>query len=290
MVAYTKKASMDTSDFGELLLELVQPQVAPKTFETYVNAFRKWKEIMGETVLEEISPQSIEMFKAKCLSSGLAPETTSVYFRSLKTLFNKALEMGMLTGTNPFSDAKSVKVPIKPPQWITEDDHKLLLKILKGNGRKGTETARRLFTFLFHTGLRSGECLSLRIEDIDLENKTILVHSSKTNTVRGVPLNSDALFVLKRQIEVYELKSGRIWNNTVNGASQAFRKAKKRAGITKDISFYSYRHSFATRLLKKGVPLITVSRLLGHQIISTTARFYSGYDTEQFKDAVKLLE
>lgn len=280
---------MLTSVFGEELLQLLQPQVAPRTFSIYRLSLLKFTGLMGDVEVSSITPQNVELWKNRA-GVKISPVTVSIYFRALKTLWNRALKMGLIVGDNPFSRATDVRVLVKTPAWITQEDHEKILKCVKGNGLKNRASLRRLFTFLFHTGMRSNESLSLRVEDVDLKGRVVMVVATKTNTVRSVPLNSTALFSISREIEVGERTSGKIWNFTHSGATHSFLHAKRAAGITKDITFYSYRHSFATRLLRAGCPISSVSKLLGHKQISTTMKFYAAYDTEQLRGAVDLLD
>jgi integrase len=280
------------SSFRDEILNLVKPQVSKNTYTAYRLAFAKWFQLMGDTELESITPKNVELFKNRYLAQtekngkgGL-----SIYFRALRSCINKGRAMGLVNVDNPFKQSASVKLDVTVPEYITEDEHKLILAHVKGHGEVRTESLKRLFTFLFHTGMRSGEAIAVKVEDIDMENKTVTVRAPKTNTVRGIPLNSVALHAVKRQIERRGITSGRLWNYTVSGASHAFLDAKKAAGITKDISFYSYRHSFASRALKKKATIYDVSKILGHQQLSTTMKFYASFDIEQLRAVVALLE
>lgn len=277
------------SEMGESLLQLLQPQVSSGTFSIYRVSLLKWIELMGDTEVSSITPQNVELWKNKA-GVKMRPNGVSIYFRALKALWNRALKMGMITGENPFTKVSNVRILVGSPEWITPEDHEQIIKYVKGNGLKGRASLRRLFTFLFHTGMRSSEVLALRVEDIDFKDRVALVKAVKTNTVRGIPLNAPALHAITKELEVSGVKSGRIWRYTLSGASHSFLFAKRKAGITKDVSFYSYRHSVATRLLKKGVPMPVVSKILGHSSIATTMKFYSAFDTGQLREGMDMLE
>lgn len=277
------------SELGESLLQLLQPQVSPGTFSIYRVSLLKWVELSGDTEVSAITPQNVELWKNKA-GLQMKPNGVSIYFRSLKALWNRALNMGMIAVPNPFSRVAGVKIPVKNPEWITPEDHEQILKYVKGNGLKSRASLRRLFTFLFHTGMRSSEVLALRVEDVDMQDKVAMVRAPKTNTIRGIPMNAPALHAVSRELEMSGITTGRIWRYTLSGASHSFLYAKRKAGITKDISFYSYRHSVATRLLKKGVPMPVVSKILGHKDLTTTMRFYSAFDTTQLREGMNALE
>jgi integrase len=277
------------SALGEELLHLLQPQVAAGTLSSYRLSLLKYIEMMGDVEVPSVTPQNVELFKNRA-GVKMKPNGVSIYFRALKSLWNRALKMGMITGENPFAKATGVKIPAHNITWITDEEHKAIQKAVKGKGLVGTESLRRLFTFLFYTGCRSGEAIALRVEDIDLIARVVTVNATKTNTVRNVPLNGAAYHAVTREINARGITAGQIWPYTVSGASHSFLDAKRAAGIVKHVTFYSYRHSFATRLLRKGVPISTVSKLLGHKNIATTMRFYAAFETEQFRGAVDLLD
>jgi len=277
-----------SSVLGEELLDLLKPQVSARTFSIYQFAIKIWIDIIGDVEIGSVTPRNVELWKNRAVAK-MSPVSVSIYFRALKSLWNKALKMGLITGENPFRQVQNIRVPAKNIEWITEQEHEEILKHIIGKGLERRASLGRLFTFLFQTGLRSNEALALRVEDVDFTEKVIRVVSPKTNSVRGVPLNPTAMHSVKREIALHGLKEGRIWNITHSGAGHAFMNAKRKAGIKKDITFYSYRHSFATRLLRKGIPITSVSRLLGHKQISTTLQFYSAFDTGMLRDAVNVL-
>jgi integrase/recombinase XerD len=241
---------------------------------------------MGDTELDTVTTQTVELFKNKALQK-LTASAVSIYFRAIKSLLNRGIQMGLVT-ENPFLKARPVKIPHTPPDFLDDLEQALLLSKVKGQGKKKTESLRRLYVFLFHTGLRSGEAINLKVDDVDLKNKTIRVYASKTNTVRGVPLNKKALEAVTAEIN--GRTSGKIWTVTINGASNAFRRALLSAGITKNVSFYSTRHSFASNLVKKNVDISKVSRLMGHTTTALTSRYYLHLQTDTLADAVSALD
>lgn len=138
---------------------------------------------------------------------------------------------------------------------------------------------RVLFALIYSAGLRVGEVCNLKISDIDSERLQIRVVKSKGKYDRYVVLSSYILKGLRKYIKSSKPKVY-LFNGKVKGESlgvsavqQSFRLAVKKAGITKDVSVHSLRHTYATHLLEEGVDIVTIKELLGHATIETTMMY-----------------
>lgn len=151
------------------------------------------------------------------------------------------------------------------------------------------------------SGLRLGELLSLRWQDIDLDQGELHVKNSKDFTTKSkrnrvIPMNTDlqALLVDWREESgaefplVFHREGGLRWR--VYTVSLRFKQAVKRSGLPseriKALHFHSLRHTFATWLLQRSVPIYTVSRLLGHASVKTT-EIYSHAVPNNFRGDVE---
>jgi len=170
---------------------------------------------------------------------------------------------------------------------------------------------------LVSTGLRRGEALALRWQDVDLTNGVLRVRGTlsrvdghlvigepKTErSRRDVPL-SPATVALLRSVKVSQaverLKADSIWVETHHVTTQigtavdprnalrAISTAAKSSGMA-DVGLHTLRHSFATHMLEAGVPLHTVSELLGHSSVAVTGDVYGHVSTEGARSAVERL-
>jgi site-specific recombinase XerD len=137
-----------------------------------------------------------------------------------------------------------------------------------------------LFT-AYSAGLRVSEVIALRLTDIDSQRMQIRVEQGKGKKDRYVGLSILLLDILrqyilqcKRRPLVYLFegdKPGRPYS--VRTAQAVFQRARRLAGIRKEVSFHSLRHSFATHLLERGVDIKYIKDLLGHFSIKTTERY-----------------
>jgi len=135
---------------------------------------------------------------------------------------------------------------------------------------------RVMLSLIYSAGLRSKEVRNLKLPDIDYDRMMIHIRKTKYNKDRYVPLSKLMKKGLKRYVEAYCPK-GYLFNGkaigsklSARGVQWAMKETVKRAGIKKDATSHSLRHSYATHLLEYGVDIDTVSKLLGHAHLTTT--------------------
>jgi integrase len=126
-----------------------------------------------------------------------------------------------------------------------------------------------------NTGMRKGEVLNLRWENVDLRHGFILLSKTKNGERREIPINNTLRGILQgltRRLDThyvfYEPANGKPYKDV----RRSFKTALRRTGIT-DFHFHDLRHTFASHLVMAGVDLTTVSRLLGHKDIKMTLRY-----------------
>jgi integrase len=138
-----------------------------------------------------------------------------------------------------------------------------------------------------NTGLRRGELLKLRWSSIDFTRQLLTVEgaNAKTRQTRHVPLNDEALSVVRRWRE--QSGGGPRVFEIATGLKTAWSHLLKRAQIT-EFRWHDLRHHFASRLVQRGVPLNTVRDLLGHSSIAMSLR-YAHLAPNQRREAVAKL-
>lgn len=155
----------------------------------------------------------------------------------------------------------------------------------------------RALKISYFTGLRPGaeELFRLTWADVDIENKSIFIVSAKKKGLpyRTVPIHDELLDDLIRwKKDDRNIPSQHIINfqgRPVKSVKLAFRAAKRRAGITRRLRLYDFRHAFATTLLSGGSNLKTVSEILGHSRPDTTIRVYQHTNLEQKREEINKL-
>lgn len=149
------------------------------------------------------------------------------------------------------------------------------MKLLKVINSANNPKHKLILSLAYAAGLRVSEVINLKIQDIDADELTIHLKGAKGDKDRIT------IFPEKLKEDIIKLVAGRTGNDylfsserggklTERTAQKVFEKALKKAGIKKDATFHSSRHSFATHLLENGVDVRYVQELLGHQNIMTT--------------------
>jgi site-specific recombinase XerD len=183
-------------------------------------------------------------------------------------------------------DDKRVVLPVierqdKLPVVLSREEMKRLLKapaLLKH---------RILIALLYDCGLRCLEVRSLQIKDIDLNRRMIHVRQSKGKKDRYVPTGKILADGISKYLDaehpvnwlfngkgdpVIEGRKGGDFDSRYSqrGVQWAVKEAVKQAGIKKDVSVHTLRHTYATHLLEDGMDIMTIQKLLGHESIDTT--------------------
>lgn len=221
----------------------------------------------GEKLIADISTFDVEKYKQE-RKKGVSPQTVNKELTVLRHLLNKARQWGMLHKENPCSSVKWFK---KAPGRLRFLDREEIIQLLDScDGYLKDMVAIGL-----NTGLRKGEILSLRCEDIDLDLRLIHVGTSKTGDGRDIPINSTLMNLFARLKK--EAREKYLFENPETGkpfddVKKSFKSALKRAEI-KGATFHTLRHTFASHLIMQGTDLPTVASLLGHKDISMTVRY-----------------
>jgi len=200
----------------------------------------------------------------------------------LRTFFRFLVREGFVA-KNPAAGIKAPKREKPLPKALSVDD---LDRFFARNPEMGKRDLA-IFELLYSSGLRVGELTSLRVQDLDLNNGWVRV-VGKGNKERYVPVGSRAVAAVQDylpQRAVLEGKSGVIakeralFLNSRGGplSSRSIRRILKMclsvAGLARDASPHTFRHSFATHLLNAGADLRSIQELMGHASLSTTQRY-----------------
>lgn len=167
------------------------------------------------------------------------------------------------------------QTPAWEPRWLDRKDERALVRAVE---RYGNPRDVALMVTLLQTGLRVGELVALELEDVELSPRkgAVTVRHGKRDRFREVPLNAEARRVFERYLEVRPTSSSArlfLGQHGPIGPEAVQRVARKYARLAQleDVTPHTLRHTFAKRVLEAGTPAVTVSRLLGHGSVETTA-------------------
>jgi len=246
----------------------------------------------GNLRVAQITSGHVEQYKAKLVKEGVSRKTINNRLSILNTCLTTASEWLRLDTTLP--KIKRLKCPPPHTDYLTAEEAASLLAGTTGATHELILTALR-------TGMRQGELKGLQWESIDWRSGNLLVRHSrcdrrraldtpKSNRERHIPLDRQVYETLaQRRMPtgyVFTNEEGRPFN--ADSISKSLTEACAAAGIRR-ITWHVLRHTFASELAIKGVPLHAVQALLGHTTIMTTMR-YSHVAPSALRTAIDLLD
>jgi integrase len=237
----------------------------------------------SERQIGEIIAADIEGYKLH-RRKEVSGSTVNRELALLKRMFNLAIDWDLYLGSNPVRKVKFFQELNIGDRILSKEEEKKLLP-------NATPYIQDMAVFGLNTGLRSGEIRSLKWESVDLEKNLLTVFAQKTHKIRPVPINSEARRVLefwalgrRNEFVFYNHETGKPFVDLKAGFALACRKA----GI-EGVTWKTLRHTFASRLLDRGVDIVTVQQLLGHSTVLVTMR-YTHTNLDSKKAAVAKLE
>ena len=259
----------------------------PKTNQAYRSSLNAVEKQIGTLPLTEITFSTMNnYFEQRIRLSSIYQARKDLI--TINSLFNKAIAEGYIL-QNPCKDVKRFRIPQKQPLFFTQLEYDLLLATVTESDIKD------LFTFAVQTGLRQMELLTLEWNQVDFKERFLILdnrsHVTKSKKVRSIPLTNKAIHILeerernKRSSLVFTLRQKPISQTNL---THKFRKYSKSANINQKLTFHSLRHTFASWLVQRGVPIYSVSKLLGHSSVNVT-QIYSHLNTDSLRQAIDSL-
>jgi site-specific recombinase XerD len=250
--------------FEDLNRELVSRKYSRKTIKSYLHYnedfLRFTKKNSSDVDTNDVKEFLYHLVEKKKVSTS----TLNIAINALKFYYGEILKKDLVY---------EIKRPKKDKKLPVILNGKEITRLLASVGNVKHKT---ILMLIYSAGLRVGEVVRLKVEDIDVQRKLIHVHSAKGRKDRYTILSDVALETLDLYLRTYQLKkwlfSGKNNNThlTIRSVQKVFDNAVKSAGITKDVSVHSLRHSFATHLLESGVDLRYIQEVLGHKSSKTT--------------------
>jgi len=174
-------------DFLEEYLPYCKTNKAANTYRLEMGIATTLKSFLGNVLLTTIDNKTIEEYKSFRVSKGLKPNSTNRELMIIRVMMKKALEWSFLHKVPTF---KLLKIPKTPVNFLSVEEIDRLID-------NASIWLKPILVVLRNTGMRIGELLNLRFEDIDLEKRIILVRSVKTNNYRVVPINAELSMTLE---------------------------------------------------------------------------------------------
>jgi integrase len=275
-----------------------------------------WRSLLKKRMVD-ISAAEVDRLRTKRLAEGRQPATVNRDVAALSGVFSHWVE-NTKGATHPLAGLELLDVADdESVRYLSPDEAKRLREALAARDQAGKDARARanewrasrgyelkpqpdayfdhltpMVLLSLNTGLRQGELFSLEWKSVDLRLNTItvLASHSKGNTTRHIPLNAEALEVLKAIKP--EAAAGLVFKSPISGGR--FNNVKKawaevaKAAKLPTLRWHDLRHDFASQLVMRGASLFTVQKLLGHSNPRMTQR-YARLAPATLADAVNLL-
>lgn len=271
----------------------VEKGLSRNTLDSYSGDLVRYASFLGGLgcTMEETSKLEVMSYLLWLRKRGLSTKTVARCISVLRGFYRWLADEGMLPG-NPLEDMESPRTTRSLPEVLSVDEVDSLLNQPDLSNPVGMRD-KAMLELLYATGLRVSELTNLDLNSINMEAGFVVVFG-KGAKQRIVPMGQTALQWMRRYLE--ESRARLLGNNrsplafvsqwgrgmTRQGFWKIIKKYALKAGIRKNISPHTLRHSFASHLLEGGADLRSVQSLLGHVDISTT-QIYTHVTRERLK-------
>lgn len=280
------------ASYREYLTE--EKHSSANTLSSYIRdltQFQSWLLSTGVTDMRKVKKDTINEYLLHMTHSGKSPATVTRSTASIKSFYAYMAQCGTVK-TNPAKSVVAMKVERKYPEILTNLEVELFLEQPKCVDEKGFRD-HAMLELLYATGIRVSELIGLDVNDVNLSVGFVRCRSKEKERI--VPLYPAAVKALEDYVR--DIRPRLIADEEENAlfvnmsgermSRQGFWKIIKyyqeKAGIEKDITPHTLRHSFAVHLLENGADLRSIQEMLGHADISST-QIYTHVIKKQLKD------
>lgn len=272
-----------------------EKHVSSNTLDSYQRDAAHFLLFLNENGVEDpaaATAADVESYVAYLSAQRKSGATVTRCIASIRSFYQYLIGEGCAS-ENPARAVKLEKPEKKLPQILSGKEVELLLSQPNPKEPKGCRD-KAMLELLYATGIRSSELVELNVGDIDLRS-SVLVCSRGRNGERRIPVHSTAIaavsdYVCRVRSAILSPDGGQALFTNLNGrrlTRQGFWKIVKgyaeQAGIVKEITPHTLRHSFALHLLENGADLKDIQLMLGHADISST-QIYVHLLNDHFKE------
>ncbi|MHC4322446.1 MAG: tyrosine-type recombinase/integrase [Planctomycetota bacterium] len=254
--------------FAELAQNYSKWAERQRIFKTKRIWIKQLVEVFGNLDVKDMDTRTIEQWQSKRLKYN-KPATVNRVLACLKHMVNKGVQWEM-ANEETLKKVRNVKLLEENNErlrFLTVEECQTLIDCCSTH-------LKPIVTVALHTGMRKGEILGLKWEQVDLKHGFILLDTTKNGERKEIPIDN----TLRRMFEdmphsiesvyVFTDKDG----NPYKSVKRSFSTAMNKAGI-RDFRFHDLRHTFASHLVMNGIDLTSVKELLGHKSLKMTLRY-----------------
>lgn len=272
----------------------LEKSLSDNTLEAYLRDIRKLERFSAQNPIE-INKSEVEEFLYQFAKEKFAVRSQARLISSLKSFFGY-LQLEEWRTDNPAELLEAPKLGIKLPDVLSLEDIEKLISTVDLSLAEGHRNVAILET-LYGCGLRVSELTELKLSDLFFEENFIRV-TGKGNKQRLIPISDYTIKyidiykehirnqqVIQKGFEDFLFLNRRGKNLTRVMIFTMIKNLAEKAGLRKTISPHTFRHSFATHLLKNGADLRSIQMMLGHESITTT-EIYTHLDDQDMRNAI----
>ena len=281
---------------------LIEDGKSPKTIESYCNDVKQFQLYLTEKAADEQQPLSrfsFVRYKQHLLDHEYKTSTVNTIVNSLK-VFNDFLQLKGIVDGN-YIQLRKDRVPIatgseQVVEALTDAEVERVLAYIQDESKVSSRNRLIIHTLLY-TAVRVSELVHIKLADIDSLTSTLTVRG-KGGKVREIGIRNDLMELIK-SYQASERNDSKYNDSEYLFVSQRNKKMHRDAvrdwlaKISNDIGIKLHPHLFrrtcATLLLRRGVPIVTVSKILGHHSVDMTSKMYIQTSRKDKQDALDLL-
>lgn len=269
------KASKTDHTFKNLADEYSKFCQKQKAYDKKKSVIEALKKEFGGHLLFTFNVLLVEQYQTKLLTAGKAQATVNNHIATLKHMFTKAKQWGLVTEAinKAVHEVKIVNPENRRLRYLSREEANRLLASCDAHW--SLNHLKPIIQVALNTGMRKGEILSLTWDRVDMKAGLIFLEQKHTKNKerREVPLNKtakEALSSIVRRLDVPYVfhENGKRYGQVHKSFVAACKKAK-----IHDFHFHDLRHTFASWLVMAGVDLTTVKELMGHKTLMMTLRY-----------------
>ena len=274
----------------------LERNLSPNTIEAYRNDLAHLEAFMmrNDLKLENVTLEQLHTFAASLHEYGITPRSQARVLSGVRSFF-RFLVLDGVVESDPTELLEWPSLPEHLPVVLTLEEIDRIEDSIDLSKAEGARN-RAIIEVLFSCGLRVSELVNMKLSDLYMEDRVLLVRG-KGNKERLVPVSNKAIADLKRWFfdrnlmkikpgeDDYVFLSRRGAHLTRTMILIMVKRQAEEAGIKKTISPHTFRHSFATALLQGGADLRSIQAMLGHEKIDTTL-VYTHISNEQLRKAI----
>lgn len=261
--------------FNKFVIELRLRGYSPETIKAYTYHNKRFLKFIQKEPTK-IKSRDIKAYLNYLIDKKCEPRTINSAHNSLKAYYQHFMNRRL------FNHIKRCKEPKDLPHILTRGE---ILKII---GNIKNLKHKLMIELLYSSGIRVGECVKVKIVDIDFKENILFIKKGKGKKDRYTITSNRFTHDLKKYLSQKNTGSIYLFENrngshlTIRTVQQIIKKAAKKAGIKKRVYPHLLRADFVTHLLDDGAPIEKVQKLCGHARIDTTLR-YARLKTNDFR-------